>query len=150
MLNSLKEKWLQSTKNHDELPHMTSNNQLPLLSPNRINAGGKILKHFQEQWSELHSLNENNAKNLRITADMAKHIYTETEKQKQNFTVLNNWVLSLPMLSKSLNHCVECLSDMYVVCDKVEGKFIELEDLIEEFQIKCKDDLEQKILGICV
>lgn len=140
MLNTLKGKFLSSSRSQEELANTTN------LSPERINAGAQILKHFQGQWSDLHALNKNNAKNLRVTAVTTKQIYDQTEKQKKNVAVLNEWILSLPYLNKSLNHCAECLSQMYIISDKVERALYVLEDLVEEIEFNCKD-MEQQTLG---
>lgn len=138
MINTLKGKFL-SQKNQ-EVPLSTT------LSPQKINAGAQILKHFQDHWSNLHALNEDNAKKLRTTADTAKLIYDQTEKQKKNFALINEWILSLPHLGKSLNHCAECLSEIYITCDKVERALYVLEDVIEDIEFNCKD-MEQQTLG---
>lgn len=140
MLNTLKEKLLSSVKNQEELTTSA-------LSPNKINAGSEILKHFQEQWSDLHALNENNATNLRIAAATTKHIHDHMEAQKNNFSQLNEWILSLPYLCNTLNHCANCLSDVYTSCDLVERKLYVLENLIEEIEFHCGDK-EQKLLGM--
>lgn len=139
MLNTLKGRLLSATKSADvsaQTEFIGSRMPLPL---NVINVGADILKHFQNQWVELHTLNECNVMKIQIIAEHIREVHDKTEKQKREFASLNDWMSSLPSLTDNLNHCAERLTNVYSLCDDIERELGELEDLIEKIETETRN-----------
>lgn len=142
MLNTLKGKLLSATKNVDA-PSQTEFISSHILPSNVVNVGADILKHFQNQWVELHTLNEYNVKKIEIIAEHIREVHDKTEKQKKDFASLNDWVGSLPCLTDNLTHCAERLSNVYSLCADIERELLQLEDFIEKTEFETRN-MEQK------
>lgn len=143
MLNNLKGKFLTSTNTQAKRKEFINGNTVPL---EYRNAGADILKHFQDQWVELHALNEDNISSIRTIAKQVKEVHAHTEKQKNDFILLNEWITSIPYLTENLVRCAECLRDMYSVCDNVEGGLLTLEHLIKNIESETKN-VDKQTLG---
>lgn len=110
-----------------------------------VNAGAEILKHFQQQWVQLHTLNEVNCKNASVVSNNITDLSFKYHRSKQNISELNEWLISIPFLKESINNCARQMSEIYSVCDSLEKNLLELEDLIEqtEFEVNKAHHINQ-------
>ncbi|XP_056642314.1 dysbindin protein homolog [Diorhabda sublineata] len=126
MLSSLKEKILNVS--------LFNNGEDSQLSKKRlinVNAGAEILAHYQNNWEELHGINEESAEKAEKLADEIEKISTFVSDNKKNLEFINNTVL-YSKLSSSISKCLEDIQRLYESSENIEKKLIKLEDLIDE------------------
>ncbi|KAJ8958904.1 hypothetical protein NQ318_019672 [Aromia moschata] len=133
MLSSLKEKFLNVTQN---VPLFSGDEKEQRARPDvNVNAGGEILKHFQDQWEEMHNTNEENAsKANRVASDIDK-ISTKIASDKQNVALISHILLN-SNLSANITNCLSSIKDLYAVSESLEKRLIELESVIEETEFQ--------------
>ncbi|CAG9836723.1 unnamed protein product [Diabrotica balteata] len=126
MLSSLKEKILNVSLFHtgDEI-------QLTKKKLINVNAGAEILTHFQDQWEELHKINEDNARKAEKIAQEIDKISNYVSDNKQNLGLINH-ILITSQLSSNIDKCLKNIQELYNTSQTIEKDLIQLEDLIEQ------------------
>ncbi|XP_028131515.1 dysbindin protein homolog [Diabrotica virgifera virgifera] len=137
MLSSLKEKILNVSLFHtgDEI-------QLPKKKLINVNAGAEILTHFQDQWEDLHKINEDNARKSEKIALEIDKISTYVSDNKKNLGLINH-ILITSKLSTNIDKCLKNIQELYNTSQTIENDLIQLEDLIEQADFnKLKEEHE--------
>lgn len=98
-----------------------------------LNAGANILQHFQNQWEELHKLNEENAKSAENTAVMIDEISQKIKTTKENVKLLTNLV-SNSNLTENISSCLKAVKTLYETASNVEDGIVQLQQLIDEVE----------------
>lgn len=125
MLSSLREKILNvSLFTNSEEQYSKSN-------PVNINAGAEILTHFQNQWEELHKINEENATRAEKVANDIETVSSFVNNNKKNIAFINHILLNTN-LSTNINKCLDSINDLYKGSEALEKELIHLEDLIDQ------------------
>lgn len=131
MLTTLKGKIISVTKT-STTPNQQEPKKAAVTSGETASAGAEILRHFQEQWVDLHNLNEENAKKASAVSQQTKDLQSKVEKQRKDLTLLSEWMFSLSHLKDHLDNVIKQLLDVNCLFDDVESKLSDLESLIEE------------------
>ncbi|XP_072385196.1 dysbindin protein homolog [Diabrotica undecimpunctata] len=126
MLSSLKEKILNVSLFHtgDEIQRTKKK----LIN---VNAGAEILTHFQDQWEELHKINEDNARKAEKIAQEIDKISSYVSDNKKNLGLINH-ILITSQLSSNIDKCLKNIQELYNTSQTIEKDLIQLEDLIEQ------------------
>lgn len=103
-----------------------------------INAGGSVLNHFQVKWSELHQLNEANAKKANDLAQIIVDVHTRIQKDNHNVSQIIQLLAGAPNLNDSVANCVKQITLLKETSENVEKSLINLEDLIETLELEKK------------
>lgn len=136
MFLNLKEKIISVGRNvkifSESKPFIQSN------YPNvNLNAGAQILNHFQQQWEEIHKLNEENAKNSDNLANVIEDMYKKVSNDHRSVTdisyLLSNGTQSL---SESVENCATQLENLHDTFEVVEKNLLQLENLIETLELQ--------------
>ncbi|KAK5647319.1 hypothetical protein RI129_002211 [Pyrocoelia pectoralis] len=134
MLTSLKGKLLNVGK--IGLLSPTSEEE-PIKSPSKnLSAGTDILTHYQEQWAELHSLNEDNANNAAILAEKINTLHTKTSIDYTNIVEITQLLNATPTINKSIEMCCQQIKNLHKSFESVEKGVLDLEDLIERIELE--------------
>ncbi|KAJ8974096.1 hypothetical protein NQ317_011615 [Molorchus minor] len=133
MLSSLKEKILNVTQN---VPLFNLEEKDPTTKGTiNVNAGADILKHFQDQWEELHNINEENARCANQVGQEIDTITSKISADKENICLITH-ILSNSNLSGNISNYLSTIKDLYKTSEAVEKQLIQLECLIEETEFK--------------
>lgn len=119
----------------------------PLLNVN-FEAGCKLLELRENQWKEIHQLNDDNAckadeidENIKIIKDTSTRVLIEVN----DFNVM---LTSLPTVSQTLKLCSELAVELGKQCRRVEKELVELEDIQDRLHLetaKRKHHLEMAV-----
>ncbi|VEN57478.1 unnamed protein product [Callosobruchus maculatus] len=101
--------------------------------PINVHCGGEILHHFQEQWENIHQLNEENAKKANMLADDIQKLASKIDSSKKNIILITNMISKL---SSDISDGLECVKRLYSTTETIESKLIDLENLIDEVEFK--------------
>lgn len=137
MFGNLKEKLISVGKNvlfSDVKPPVSQN--YPEVN---LNAGAQILSYFQDNWEQIHELNEDNAQHADIVAKMIDEMHKKICSDHRNVTDIT-YLLSngTQNLSESVVSCVEQLKSLQSSFESVENELVQLEDLIETLELQEK------------
>lgn len=133
MLSSLKEKILNVKQN---VPIFnTDGREIKEKETLNLNAGGDILQHFQNQWEEMHQINEHNAKKADGVAQNINKITSRITASKENLSLITH-ILSTSNLPGNIANCLENIKTLYTLSDKIERELIDLENLIDEVEFE--------------
>ncbi|XP_018562640.1 dysbindin [Anoplophora glabripennis] len=133
MLSSLKEKILNVKQN---VPLFnTEGKEIKEKEAINLYAGADILQHFQNQWEELHQINEDNAKKAEIVAQDITKITSNITCSKENLSLITH-ILSNSNLPGNIGNCLENIKSLYTLSDKIESGLIDLENLIDEIEFE--------------
>ncbi|KAK4885696.1 hypothetical protein RN001_001967 [Aquatica leii] len=142
MLTSLKGRFLNVSK--ISLLSPTSEEETVKTTPTiALNAGGEILSHFQEQWAELHNLNEENAANAAKLADQINVLHSKTSTEHANIIEMIQILNSTPTINKSIENCFQQIKDLQESFVKIEKGILDLEDVVERVELE-KRKVEHK------
>lgn len=130
MLANLREKLLNVN-----LFNTTEESSTVIKDTINLNAGANILQHFQNQWEEIHKLNEENAKNADDAAKMIDQISHEIKSTKENVKLLTNLV-SNSNLTENISNCLKEVQTLYKTAESVESDLIKLQELIDEVEFQ--------------
>lgn len=119
----------------------------PLLNIN-FEAGSKYLELRENQWKEIHQMNEDNAskadeidENIIIIKDTSTRVLMEVN----DFNVM---LTSLPTVTRTLKLCSEMAVELGKNCKRVEKELVELEDIQDRLDLeaaKRKHHLEMAV-----
>jgi len=119
----------------------------PLLKIN-FEAGCKYLELRENQWKEIHQMNDDNAlrayeidENIQMIKDTSATILMEVN----DFNVM---LTSLPTVSRTLKLCTELAIELGANCKRVEKELVELEDVQDRLNLeaaKRKHHLEMAV-----
>lgn len=136
MFGNLKEKIISVGRNVKLFSEAKPVVQSNFLNVN-LNAGAQILNHYQQQWEEVHELNEENAKNSDILANMIEEMHKKVSNDHRSVSdisyLLSNGTQSL---SESVTNCVTQLEDLNQSFESVEKDLLKLENLIEILELQ--------------
>lgn len=139
MFGNLKEKIISVGKN---VRLFTENKSPPLATYTNVNlnAGAQILSHFQNQWEQLHELNEENAHKSQVLADLIEELHNKVSADHRNVCDIS-YLLSngTNNLSKSVTNCVTELEKLHESFEIVEKDLLQLENLIENLELQEKE-----------
>lgn len=136
MLTSLKQKLVTASKNAFFKSDEKSSSHVPGVDID--SAGLEILRHFQQEWAQLHALNEENAKQAETVARSISTIHSEINHKLRNIIDINGLVIQTGNIKDSANNCVVQLKQLQSTCETIEKKLIELENLIEVTELERK------------
>lgn len=104
-----------------------------------LNAGASILSHYQKEWEQLHALNEENAKNAADLAESITKMHNKIANDNRNITDITHLLNGgTHCLSKSVENCLEQLTNLTEAFDTVEKNLLSLENLIENLELQEK------------
>lgn len=119
----------------------------PLLNIN-FEAGSKYLELRENQWKEIHRMNDDNAskadeidENIRVIKDTSTRVLMEVN----DFNIM---LTSLPTVSQTLKLCSEIAVELGNNCKSVERELVELEDIQDRLDLeaaKRKHHLEMAV-----
>lgn len=136
MLTSLKGKLLHVSKIGLLSP---TSEEKPIQKPSiDLNAGAEILSHFQQEWAELHELNEHNAKNASALAETINNMHEKINKDYNNIVDIVHIVNGNPSLDKSIDKCVVQLQQLHKSFQNTEKSLINLEQIIDKIELEKK------------
>lgn len=136
MLSNIKNKLVSATKNvgllkDEEKQEKTSSNL------NEINtAGAKILSNFQQQWAEIHELNEQNASAVQNVATQISNMHLAVYKTASNIAEMNKILNSAKSFKSIADSCVSQLKQLQNSAENVEKSLILLEDLTDQVELE--------------
>ena len=99
-------------------------------------AGCQQLDRNEEQWYEIHNLNEQNADKSAHIDNLISDIQIESDKVRTSVADLNVTMSALPIVINTLNNCVEIINDVSTKCSLFEKKLADLEDLMEVLELQ--------------
>ncbi|KAF5279665.1 hypothetical protein FQA39_LY18249 [Lamprigera yunnana] len=122
----------------------TTNEEEPIKPPTiAVNAGAGILTHFQEQWAELHNINEENASNAAKLAQTINNLHTKIYKDHTNIIEIIQLLNATPTINKSIEICCQQVKDLQQSFEKVEKGILDFEDIVERVDLE-KRKVEHK------
>ncbi|XP_023029892.2 dystrobrevin binding protein dysbindin [Leptinotarsa decemlineata] len=139
MLSNLKEKMLSVS-----LFNSGEEKQLEKKVIN-FNAGAEILQQFQNQWEELHKINEENAEKAEQVAKEIICISNELRISITNLDLIDH-LITKSNLAININDCLSTIKDLYKTAESIEMNLIGLEDLIDEIDLTRKQRHEKEDL----
>lgn len=101
-------------------------------------AGSEILQKNENDWSSIHSLNEENAERARVIDEKITQVKNSSDKTLTDITDLYISLTAIPNVITNLNNCVEMLGDISIKCQNLEKKLFDLEDLMEVLELQEK------------
>lgn len=139
MFGNLKERLINVSKNV-KLFSEPKTPQAPSISSSvNLNAGARILNHYQVQWQQLHEINEDNAKNAAELADIIFTMHEKISVDQRNINDIINLVDGGSQnLSKGVEHCLEQVQQLTESFETVESSLLQLENLIENLELQEK------------
>lgn len=135
MLSSLKEKILNVKQN---VPIFNIEGREKDIKENEtinLYAGADILQHFQNQWEDMHQINEHNAKKADGVAQEISKVTSRITASKENLSLITH-IISNSNLCGNITNCLENIKTLYTLSDKIERDLINLENLIEEIEFE--------------
>ncbi|KAF2885236.1 hypothetical protein ILUMI_20955 [Ignelater luminosus] len=136
MLTTLKGKLLHVSKIGLLSP---TNEEKPIQKPSiDLNAGAEILSHFQQEWAELHELNENNARKATTLAETINNMHDKINKDYNNIIDIIHIVNGKPSLNKSIDKCAVQLQQLHESFQNTEESLINLEQIIDKIELEKK------------
>jgi len=101
-----------------------------------LNTGAAILSHFQQEWAELHELNEDNAKNAAVLAETISSMHGKINKNYNNIVEITQILSAPPTLNKSVEHCLSQIRNLQQSFENTERNLLDLEDAIETLELQ--------------
>lgn len=95
--------------------------------------GASILQHHQDQWEQIHDLNEENARAAEGAAAEIDAISKKISASKTNIDLITH-VLTGSNLTTNITQCLNQVKELYNLCESVEGKLADLENLLEDVE----------------
>lgn len=111
-----------------------------IVVPKTVNiyAGCELLEKYENDWSEIHLLNEQNVDRALKIDKTISTLNVRAEKFATDISDLNISLVSLPTVINTLNNCLETIADIESKCQNMEVKLIDLEDLFEVLELQEK------------
>lgn len=113
-----------------------------------LNSGSEILTHFQNNWFELHELNETNAKKASELAEVISSLHSKIERDN---IAVNSILLILNTpngFHNVLDNCFEQITNLHKSLESVEESLLELEKLVELCDLEKKKNDHRKELEL--
>lgn len=136
MLSNIKNKLVSATKNvgllKDEEKQENANSNLIEINT----AGAKILSNFQQQWAEIHELNEQNSSAVQSVATQISNLHLVVCKTALNIAEINKILSSSKSFKSIADNCVSQLKQLQNSAENVEKSLILLEDLTDRVELE--------------
>lgn len=119
----------------------------PLLNIN-FEAGCKFLELRENQWKEIHRMNDDNALKAEEIDENIKSIKDISERVLMEVNDFNVMLTSLPTVSQTLKLCTEVAMEVAKNCTRVEKELVVLEDIQDRLNLeaaKRKHHLEMAV-----
>lgn len=119
----------------------------PLLNIN-FEAGSKYLELRENQWKEIHQMNEDNASKADEIDEDIKIIKDTSTRVLMEVNDFNVMLTSLPTVTRTLKLCSEMAVELGKNCKRVEKELVELEDIQDRLDLeaaKRKHHLEMAV-----
>lgn len=119
----------------------------PLLNIN-FEAGCKYLELRENQWKEIHKMNDDNALKAEEIDENIKSIKETSERVLIEVNDFNVMLTSLPTVSQTLKLCTEIATEVAKNCRRVEKELVVLEDIQDRLNLeadKRKHHLEMAV-----
>lgn len=123
----------------------------PLSNPSlniNFEAGCKYLEIRENQWKEIHQMNDDNASKADEIDENIKAIKDTSARVLMEVNDFNVMLTSLPTVSQTLKLCAELAKELGINCKRVEKELVELEDLHDRLNLegaKRKHHLEMAV-----
>lgn len=139
MFGSLKEKIISVGRNVKLFSDVKP--PIPSSYPDvNLHAGAQILNYFQEQWEQIHELNEKNAANGEVLANLIDDLHRKVSADHRNVLDMTYLLSSgTSNLSGSIENCVSQVTALHESFETVEKDLLQLENLIEELELQEKE-----------
>ncbi|XP_071037915.1 dysbindin-like [Parasteatoda tepidariorum] len=95
------------------------------------NAGGDLLHHYQEQWSELHKNDTDSAFKAEEADMLIGNLHSFCTERLTAIKQLNNQLVALPQLQTGILELMGKIGELEGVFEEVEDALVNLEDVIE-------------------
>ncbi|ENN71378.1 hypothetical protein YQE_11925, partial [Dendroctonus ponderosae] len=107
------------------------------LQPPPVNtqAGAGILQHFQDQWQDIHELNEQNASNAQKVAVEIQQVAKRMASSQTNIDLVTH-LLTTSKLTSNIEQCLTQVDQLYKTCEVVEQKLLDFEVLLEDIEFE--------------
>lgn len=113
---------------------------LPKIKKKDLEAGSELLETWQNNWEDIHLLNEQNAKSADRCDKMIIKIKKRSEQQKSDVHTLQN---QLPKVNQGIKEIMEKLGCLESLLGDVEISLLALEDTIDAREMQEKQ-LDQR------
>lgn len=125
-----------SLANETDLFKLAAASDPPLPSTINIQAGCKLLEQQTEPWTEIHTLNEENAAEAMAIDTMIERLQVNSSRMLSEMNDLNSLVASVPSILSTLQLCGESAKQIKQNCKIVNEQLFRLEDLIETMELQ--------------
>ncbi|XP_072948139.1 dysbindin-A [Epargyreus clarus] len=107
-------------------------------SESKVNygAGGALLEKYQDQWVELHSNADKNAKAAEEVDKIIVELHKVTESRLQSANELAQSLAHLPTLTASVAQCVDSLKTVKTLLKDVEEQLVDFEEIVERSKME--------------
>lgn len=95
------------------------------------NAGGELLLKYQNEWSELHKLSEENAVQAQVVDDLITKLHTECQKSWTSMNAAAMVLASVPQILADVQGLMTQLGTLTETFEEVETGLARLEDIVE-------------------
>lgn len=126
MLSNIKYKFLNVSKNV-----IFSQNDKKEERPVNFEAGSEILDYFQNEWSLIHHVSENNAKKADEMAKEIENLHIKIKRTEKNMEFIVR-TLTNSNLTNSIIGAHQKINDLLNLCETIEKDLIEFERSIDE------------------
>lgn len=116
----------------------TRSKSAPWLQTKRINfdAGCSLLEQNENDWREIHSKNELNAKKAGLCDQLIKNVLKNIETSSRNLNEIELLLDNTQYLIQSINECSTIVIKLNEACSDVENSLFELEDLFDVLELQ--------------
>lgn len=101
-----------------------------------VKAGSEILSHFQQEWAELHEINEQNAKSGAKLAESINEMHTKINNDYSNVVEIIQLLNAPQTINKSIESCLSQIRNLHDSFEKTEKGLIDLEETIEKLELE--------------
>ncbi|KAK7866164.1 hypothetical protein R5R35_001391 [Gryllus longicercus] len=100
------------------------------------NAGADLLQKYQNDWSELHKLSEENANKAQELDNVIGTLHKQYEKHWTDITQIGASLAAIPQLLNSVQQLMEEIGTLQELFEEVEKGLFYLEDLVETQELQ--------------
>uniref|UniRef100_A0A1B6E5N0 Dysbindin n=2 Tax=Clastoptera arizonana TaxID=38151 RepID=A0A1B6E5N0_9HEMI len=106
--------------------------------PVNFEAGGDLLNKYQNEWSDIHKICEENAGNAQKLDTAIGNLHKSIEKEWNSMTRLTNNLSCLPQVIQKTEEIIEDIGKFHSLLLEVEDSLIRLTDINETQQLQEK------------
>lgn len=99
-------------------------------------AGGVLLEKYQEQWEELHSNADMNARAAAEVDELILEIHEDTKNRLKNAHELAVNLSHIPNLTAAVAQCMDSMKNVQSLLRTVEDELLEFEDIVERSKME--------------